>query len=76
MKDLKNHLEAEPEKGEPKEEKQRKENQKEKKPKKQRTSFRHGPLDSGILQEDNQVVRALEILLSYDIFKGVNGNGQ
>lgn len=75
-KDLKNHLEAEPEKGAPKENKQRKENQKEKKLKKQKTNFRHGSLNPEVLQEDNQVVRALEILLSYDIFKGVNGNGQ
>lgn len=75
-KDLKNHLEAEPIKSESKEQKQEEENQKKQSLKKLKTSFRHGPLKPEILQKDNQVVRALEILLSYEIFKGINGNGQ
>ncbi len=62
-KDLKNHLE--PESQDEKEEIDKK--------KKRRTSFRHGPLDAEALQSDYQIVRALEILVSYDIFKGVNG---
>ncbi|MGD9054349.1 MAG: S41 family peptidase [Desulfobacterales bacterium] len=62
-KDLANHLEAEPEK----EKKQREENQT------QEMQFRVGPLDRDRLMTDNQVVRALEILNSYDIFKSLNG---
>ncbi|MGD8303368.1 MAG: S41 family peptidase, partial [Desulfobacterales bacterium] len=55
-KDLANHLEAEPE-----EKKQRQEMQ-----------FRVGPLNRDRLLTDNQIVRALEILNSYDIFKSLN----
>lgn len=70
-KDLKNHLEAEPHNGD---ETPVKPDQKSKaKPKKRSAGLRHGPLDPQMLNADNQVVRALEILVSYDIFKGVNG---
>jgi carboxyl-terminal processing protease len=62
-KDLANHLEAEPEK----DKKQSEENQN------QEMQFRVGPLDRDRLMTDNQVVRALEILNSYDIFKSLNG---
>ena len=62
-KDLANHLEAEPEK----KKKQKEENQN------QEMQFRVGPLDRDRLMTDNQVVRALEILNSYDIFKSLNG---
>jgi carboxyl-terminal processing protease len=62
-KDLANHLEAEPEK----DKKQSDENQN------QEMQFRVGPLDRDRLMTDNQVVRALEILNSYDIFKSLNG---
>ena len=62
-KDLANHLEAEPEE----EKKQREENQN------QEMQFRVGPLNRDRLMTDNQVVRALEILNSYDIFKTLNG---
>ncbi len=73
-KDLKNHLEAEPREEKENEEKPGKNSKKNKdKLKKQQTSFRHGPLDSEILQSDNQVIRALEILVSYEIFKDLNG---
>ncbi len=34
---------------------------------------RYGPLDMEGLQADNQVMRALGILVSYDIFKNLNG---
>ena len=61
-KDLANHLEAEPEKMK----KQNEENQT------QEMQFRVGPLDRDRLMTDNQVVRALEILNSYDIFKSLN----
>jgi carboxyl-terminal processing protease len=62
-KDLANHLEAEPEKNE----KQKEENQN------QEMQFRVGPLKRDRLMTDNQVIRALEILNSYDIFKSLNG---
>jgi carboxyl-terminal processing protease len=66
-KDLLNHLEAEPEKKEgPKPDK------KESKPEAPEMEFRVGPLSLERLQTDNQVMRALEILNSYDIFKSLN----
>jgi carboxyl-terminal processing protease len=66
-KDLLNHLEAEPGKKEsPKPDK------KESKPQAQEMEFRVGPLSLQRLQKDNQVMRALEILSSYDIFKSLN----
>ncbi len=66
-KDLKNHLEPEAQ-----DEKEDKPDKKIKK-KKRKTTYRHGPLDPEMLHADYQVVRALEILVSYEIFKGVNG---
>lgn len=60
-KDLANHLEAEPEKNEKKSEENRE------------MQFRVGPLNRDRLMTDNQVIRALEILNSYDIFKTLNG---
>ncbi|MCP4112321.1 MAG: S41 family peptidase [Desulfobacteraceae bacterium] len=73
-KDLKNHLEAEhgSEKGEVKdgevkEEKPDTENKK--KTRRRNTEDRYGPLKTERLQADNQVMRGLEILLSYEIFK-------
>jgi carboxyl-terminal processing protease len=66
-KDLLNHLEAEPGKKEdPMPDK------KESKPEAQEMEFRVGPLSLERLQTDNQVMRALEILNSYDIFKSLN----
>jgi carboxyl-terminal processing protease len=73
-KDLKNHLEAEPQEEKENEGKPGENSRKNKeKLKKQRTSFRHGPLDLEILQSDNQIIRSLEILVSYEIFKDLNG---
>ena len=66
-KDLLNHLEAEPDK----KKKQEPESQKSK-PKNQEMEFRVGPLTVEQLRTDNQVMRALEILNSYDIFKSLN----
>ena len=63
-KDLQNHLEAEPEKN-----KESKTNTEKSKPKSPQTDFTVGPLSLEQLQSDNQVVRALEILNSYEIFK-------
>jgi carboxyl-terminal processing protease len=66
-KDLLNHLEAEPEKNKKQsDETQKPESQN------QEIQFRVGPLDRDRLLTDNQVVRALEILNSYDIFKSLN----
>jgi carboxyl-terminal processing protease len=66
-KDLLNHLEAEPDKNKKKDDKtQKPETQN------QEMQFRVGPLDRERLLTDNQVVRALEILNSYNIFKSLN----
>ena len=70
-KDLQNHLEAVPEKGQ---EKKREGDEKEKNLKKQnieKTKFIYGQLKPEQLLTDNQVTRALDILLSYEIFKDV-----
>ena len=70
-KDLKNHLEAVPEK----ENNHKKQGEnKEKAPKKQKVQkpvFIYGRINLKQLQADNQVTRALDVLLSYQIFKGV-----
>jgi carboxyl-terminal processing protease len=65
-KDLENHLEAEPEKN-----KDSKSNTQQSKPKTPETDFAIGPLSLEQLKLDNQVMRALEILNSYEIFKGL-----
>ncbi len=66
-KDLLNHLEAEPDKN-----KNQKSEPQKSKPKNQEMEFRVGPLTVDLLRTDNQVMRALEILNSYDIFKSLN----
>jgi carboxyl-terminal processing protease len=70
-KDLQNHLEAVPEKGQ----KKKKEGlDKEKRQNKQdldKTRFIYGQLKPEQLLRDSQVTRALDILLSYEIFKDV-----
>ena len=66
-KDLANHLEAEPEKN-----KESKSKTEKLKPKTPEPDFSIGPLSLEQLQSDNQVIRALEILSSYDIFKRLN----
>jgi carboxyl-terminal processing protease len=70
-KDLQNHLEAVPDKGQ---EKKKEGDEKEKSHKKQdieKTKFIYGQLKPEQLLTDNQVTRALDILLSYEIFKDV-----
>ncbi len=69
-KDLKNHLEAVPE-SENNHKKQ--EEKKEKSPKKKvlKPVFIYGKLNLKQLQADNQVTRALDVLLSYQILKGI-----
>ena len=66
-KDLINHLEAEPGTKE-----DAGSDKKDSKPEVQEMEFRVGPLNLERLQTDNQVMRALEILNSYDIFKSLN----
>lgn len=69
--DLKNHLEAEPN-GEAIEDDTEPDgddgNQRRRRP-----QNKYGPLDAEGLKSDNQVVRALGILVSYDIFKSFSG---
>ena len=69
--DLANHLEAEPgEKGKKDEDEDRtKEEEKEKKSQMREVDFRVGPLTVEGLRTDNQAMRALEILIGYNIFK-------
>lgn len=69
-KDLKNHLEAYPNAADEgsSDEKEKKETDSEKN---RKADYRYGPLSLERLQEDNQVMRALEILVGYDIFKGI-----
>ena len=59
-KDLENHLDAEPDKSGDKAKDKQKSQQKERRPS-------HGPLDPERLERDNQVVRALDILMGYSI---------
>jgi carboxyl-terminal processing protease len=66
-KDLENHLEAEPNDKQDKEDEGDKETQE--KSRMQEVEFRVGPLKPETLQSDNQVMRALELLEGYEIFK-------
>jgi carboxyl-terminal processing protease len=66
-KDLENHLEAEPDQGD-----KQKKDEKDKDSNMQDTQFRVGPLKLQRLQSDNQIMHALEILTSYEIFKNLN----
>jgi len=71
-KDLKNHLDAEPdaelEESGPDEDKPDEETVLDP-PSLKRFNAKHSPLDRDALFSDNQVLRALDILISYDIFK-------
>lgn len=67
-KDLKNHLDAEPDKG--KQKKEESENNDSVKEKKHEIQSRHGVLNLETLKMDNQVMRALDILVGYDILNG------
>ena len=66
-KDLENHLEAESNEKQDKEDDGDEENQE--KSRRQEVEFRVGPLKPEMLQTDNQVMRALELLEGYEIFK-------
>lgn len=70
-KDLENHLEAEPDEDE-QEDSDTEDNEKGKKREKmQEIEFRIGPLSLETLQSDNQVMRALELLMGYEILKNL-----
>jgi carboxyl-terminal processing protease len=75
-KDLKNHLDAEPDDAfdEPvvqPDEPEKKEEVPEDPPLLKKFKSKHSPLDRDSLLSDNQVLRALDILISYDIFKNL-----
>jgi len=70
-KDLQNHLEAVPEKGQKKKGEGDKKEKNRKKQNIDKTKFIYGQLKPEQLLADNQVTRALDILLSYEIFKDV-----
>lgn len=72
-KDLKNHLEATPEDRKPKKKKTENSEEKQKQINKQRLDFKIGAVTAENLQSDNQIMRALEILISYDIFAKTKG---
>ncbi len=67
-KDLKNHLEATPQKSKPKRKKTKKSEEKQEQINKQRLDFKIGVVTAENLRSDNQIMRALEILISHDIF--------
>ncbi len=72
-KDLKNHLEAEPYKREKKETEPKDKPDEKKKSKMDVDEFSFGTLNPEKLKSDNQIMRALEILISYNIFKKMQG---
>ncbi|MGB5749294.1 MAG: S41 family peptidase [Desulfobacterales bacterium] len=72
--DLENHLEAEPTKDQgTDDESQEGKEKSEKKSRMREAELRIGPLTLEALESDNQVVRALEMLEGYDIFKNLKG---
>ena len=66
-KDLANHLEAEP--SEIQDDQDEGDEEDPKKSRMREVDFRVGPLTPETLQSDNQVMRALELLKGYEIFK-------
>ena len=73
-KDLENHLEAEPIGDQDKESDSKKEKEKsEQKSRMREAEMRIGPLTLEALESDNQVMRALEMLEGYEIFKNLKG---
>jgi carboxyl-terminal processing protease len=72
-KDLENHLEAEPSKDKQQDSKSEDKEKGEQKDKVREAELRIGPLTVDTLKFDNQVMRALEMLRSYQILKNMNG---
>jgi carboxyl-terminal processing protease len=66
-KDLANHLEAEP--NEIQDDQDEGDEEDQKKSRMREVDFRVGPLTPETLQSDNQVMRALELLKGYEIFR-------
>ena len=72
--DLENHLEAEPTKDPVPESETKEEKEKREKDSRMRDAeMRIGPLTLEVLESDNQVMRALEMLEGYEIFKNLKG---
>lgn len=71
-KDLQNHLEAVPEKSEKEQPEAGEKEELQQKREIEKTKFMYGELTPELLKTDNQVMRALDILLSFEIFKDVN----
>jgi len=73
-KDLENHLEAEPTKDpDPESETQEDKEKRETESRMRDAEMRVGPLTLEVLESDNQVMRALEMLEGYEIFKNLKG---
>lgn len=70
-KDLKNHLEAEPQRDKKNRPKSKNKTNRNKDSELDAAKSRFGQLEIERLKSDNQVMRALDILLSYEIFKGL-----
>jgi len=70
-KDLKNHLKAEPVEKDNMETEPGKQKDKKKHPSMHLLETKHGPLKLEELQSDNQVMRAIEILMGYEILKKI-----
>lgn len=74
-KDLQNHLDAEPDPNDPgidiDKNNEKTGNGESREQKRQQSGYRYGPLNIDELMIDNQVKRALEILISYNIFQNV-----
>ncbi|UCD77580.1 MAG: S41 family peptidase [Desulfobacterales bacterium] len=70
-KDLENHLEAEPSRVKKPDSDMQEKEESEKDSKMQDAELRVGPLTREALQSDNQVMRALEMLRGYEIFKNM-----
>ena len=71
--DLANHLEAEPGKEKQQNSKSRRDEKTEDDKRMREVELRVGPLTVDTLKLDNQVMRALEMLRGYEIFKSLNG---
>lgn len=72
-KDLKNHLKALPPDNKKKDKDSEEKQEKRKPPTQKELELQLGPLTPEKLQSDFQIMRALEILISYDVFKNLKG---
>jgi carboxyl-terminal processing protease len=72
-KDLRNHLEAEPDSDNPEDRDQEDQETSDQEDRMREAELRIGPLTVESLKYDNQIMRALEMLRGYDIFKNLKG---